>query len=103
MPRVLSFSLLVLRSNQGLRQIGQVLTQTARDERFGKLSELVGKAVDAVNPAYGLVWQAADEAMSLVGTFLEATKDDQLGYYQANYTNLFDDLGRGQHPPDQPT
>jgi hypothetical protein len=103
MPRLLSFSLLVLKSNAGLRELGRVLTQTTRDERFSKLSELVTAAAGAANPAFGVVWQAADEAIGLVGSYLEAKQDDQLGYYQANYTNLFDDLGMGKHPPDAPT
>jgi hypothetical protein len=103
LPRLLSFNLLVLRSNEGLREMGRVISRTVQDERFKRLSELVGDAAGAANPAYGIVWQAADEAMSLLGMYLEAKRDDQLGYYQANFTNLFDDLGVGKHPPDRPS
>ena len=102
-PRVLSFALLVLRSREHLRQIGSVLAHVAKDERCVKLSEIVVGAVATANPSFGLVWQAADEAISLIGSYLQAAPDDQLGHYQAIYTNMFDDLGVGPHPKDRPT
>ena len=102
-PRLLSFSLLVVRSNAGLRNLGLVIGKTMQDKRFAQLADTIGDALGAANPAYSIVWQAADQAVSLLGTYLESRPDEQLAYYQANYTNLFDDLGHGVHPPDRPT
>jgi hypothetical protein len=103
LPRVLSFSLLVLKSNERLRTMAPLLAEVSRAEPVTRLSHLVGEAARAANPVFGIIWQAANEATSLLGSYLGAKSDDQLAYYQANYTYLFDDLGRGKHPPDAPT
>lgn len=103
MPRLLSFQLLVLRSNAGLRQLGTIFSQVRDDDRYKSLSGIVSTAVSAANPAFGTVFQAADELMGLVGEYLKAKPDDQLAYYQARYTNAFHNLGVGRHPADKPT
>lgn len=103
MPEVLSFNLLVLRSNADLREIGQALTHIREDKTYQQLTAAVSTAVTAVNPAYKVAFAAAQEAFALLGQYLQAKPDDQLGYLQANYTNIFDDLGKGHHPPDSPT
>ena len=46
---------------------------------------------------------AAPAAMPPAMPAMAAKPDDQLGYYQANYTNLFDNLGIGPHPSDRPS
>jgi hypothetical protein len=93
----------VLRSNAGLREIGQVLTQVRADTAYQQLTQAVSDAVTAINPVYKVAFAAAQEAFALLGRYLQARPDDQLGYLQANYTNIFDDLGQGHHPPDGPT
>ena len=98
MPSVLSFSLLVLRSNSSLRQLGDVIKQVQGDDRFKSLADLVKTTLTATTPVYAVVWQAAQEVLGLFGSYLQTKPDDQLGYYQANYTDLFDNLGAGHHP-----
>jgi hypothetical protein len=99
LPRLLSFSLLIIRSNAEMRELGEAITKIGKDDRYGSLSDIVKTAVSAANPAYGVVWQAAQEVMGLFGEYLKVKPDQQLGYYQANFTNRFDDLGEGHHPP----
>lgn len=103
LPRVLSFSLLVLRSNQELRDLGNIFTKLQSDDRYKDLSKIVTAAVTGANPILGTVWQASEAIIGLVGEYLKAKPDDQLGYYQANFTNAFDNLGVGRHPADEPT
>lgn len=103
MPRALSFCLAVFRSNQHIREAAQAFGKVREDERYQKLSGLVQAAVSTANPALSTVWQVADEIIGLVAHYLQTKPDDQLGYYQANYTNAFDNLGIGQHPPDRET
>ena len=103
MPRLLTFSLVVFRSNEGIREVASVFDQVVADDRYGQLSTIVQTAATAVNPVFGTVWQAADAVVGLVAEYLMAKPDDQLGYYQANFTNAFDNLGVGRHPADQPT
>ena len=59
---------------------------------------MVVAAVSASTPVFSIVWQAAREAIGLLGALLSHEADTQLGYYAANYTNLFDNLGQGHHP-----
>lgn len=103
LPRALSFSLVVLRSNEDIRQIATIFDKVRGDDRYKDLSGIVKTAVSAANPVLGTVWQAAEEVVGLVGEYLKSKPDDQLGYYQANYTNAFDNLGVGRHPADAPT
>jgi hypothetical protein len=103
LPRTLAFSLLVLRSNQGLRDIGGAISGAMADDRYKALSDIVTTAVTAAVPVYGTLLQVAQESIGLIASYLNAKPDDQLGYYQVNYTNRFDDLGVGRHPADTRT
>ena len=102
-PRVLSFGLLVMRSNENLREVGTVVSGVVNDDRFKTISTAVSTAVAAANPAFSTIWTVAESVMGLAAAYLKAKADDQLAYYQANYTNLFDNLGLGKHPTDRPT
>jgi hypothetical protein len=103
LPRALSFCLLVVRSNQDLRDIGTTISQVMADERFTKLADIATAAVTGLAPAYGPLVRAAQESVGLIAGYLKVKPDDQLGYYQANYTNRFDNLGVGRHPAKLPT
>ncbi len=98
LPRTLAFSLLVLRSNAGIRDLGNVIGAAMADERYKSLAETLSTAVTAASPVYGTVLQVAQGSISLIADHLKAKPDDQLGYYQVNYTNQFDSLGVGRHP-----
>ena len=100
LPRYLSFAIVVLRSNADLREIGAAIGALEADTRYKSLVDRVGQALAVANPVYGIVAQAVQEGIGLLASALGSTPDDQLGYYQANYTNLFDDLGAGKHPAD---
>lgn len=103
LPRTLAFSLLVIRSNQGFRDIGSAISDAMADDRYKELSGIVTTAVSAAVPVYGTLLQVAQESIGLIASYLKAKPDDQLGYYQANYTNRFDNLGVGRHPADTRT
>jgi hypothetical protein len=103
LPRTLSFSLLVIRSNQNLRDIGNAISSAMADDRYKELSDIVTTAVSAAVPAYGVVVKVAEQSVGLITSYLKTKPDDQLGYYQANYTNRFDNLGVGRHPADTRT
>jgi hypothetical protein len=98
LPRALSFCLLVVRSNQGLRDTGSAISEAMADDRYQRLAEIVTAAVAGASPAYGTLVRAAQETIDLIAGYLRVKPDDQLGYYQANYTNRFDNLGVGRHP-----
>jgi hypothetical protein len=103
LPRTLVFSLLVIRSNQGLRDIGAAISGAMADDRYKELSGILNTAVSTAVPAYGVVLQVAEQSIGLITSYLKTKPDDQLGYYQANYTNRFDNLGVGRHPSDTRT
>ena len=103
LPRTLAFSLLVVRSNQGFRDIGNAISGAMADDRYKELSGIVTTAVSAAVPAYGAVLGVAQASIGLITAYLKTKPDDQLGYYQVNYTNRFDDLGVGRHPADTRT
>jgi hypothetical protein len=103
LPRTLAFSLLVIRSNEGLREIGSAISGAMADDRYKELAGVVTTAVTAAVPVYGTLLQVAQESIGLIASYLKAKPDDQLGYYQVNYTNRFDDLGVGRHPADTRT
>ena len=93
----------MIRSNQGLRDIGAAISGAMADDRYKELSGIVTTAVTAAVPVYGTVLQVAQESIGLIAGYLKAKPDDQLGYYQVNYTNRFDNLGVGRHPADTRT
>jgi hypothetical protein len=103
LPRTLSFCLLVVRSNQDLRETATAITAVLADSRYKTLADSITAAVSAAAPAYGIVAQAAQAAIGLIAEYLKVKPDDQLGYYQANYTNRFDNLGVGRHPAERVT
>lgn len=98
MPRLLSFGLLVLRSNEDLREIGRLFDEVLDDERYMALSTTITGALTGANPVFGTIWQASERVVGLVAEHLKAKPDDQLAYYQAHFTNAFDNLGVGRHP-----
>jgi hypothetical protein len=100
LPPILGISVVVFRSNENLRQFGGLITEVTADKRYEKLTDIIATAATAVVPAYGIIWQAANEIIGLVGSLLKATPDEQLGYYEARFTRRFDDLGVGHHPPE---
>jgi hypothetical protein len=95
--------LLVIRSNQGFREIGSAISGAMADDRYKELSGIVTTAVSAAVPVYGTLLQVGQESIGLIASYLKAKPDDQLGYYQVNYTNRFDNLGLGRHPADART
>ncbi len=99
LPRALSFCLLVVRSNQALRDLGSLTTTLMADDRYTKLATLATAAATAANPAFGTILTVAQETIGLAAEYLKVKPDDQLGYYQVNFTNRFHDLGVGPHPP----
>jgi hypothetical protein len=103
LPRALSFCLLVVRSNQDLRDIGTTISQVMADERYTTLADITSAAVTGINPAFGTIARAAQESVGLIAGYLKVKPDDQLAYYQANYPNRFDNLGVGRHPAKLPT
>lgn len=103
LPDVLAFGLLVLRSDQELRDVGAAITQVESMDIFKKVVDGVSTSLAAVNPLYSVAFGAVNAALNLVGALLSKDADEQLCYYQANYTNLFDNLGVGRYPGDAPT
>ena len=97
-PRSLALAILVLRSNADLRDIGAAIGTLQADARYKAIAGSVQAAITAANPIYGLVTEAAQQGVELLAGLLGGKQDDQLGYYAATYTNLFDDLGVGAHP-----
>ena len=71
LPRTLAFSLLVVRSNQGLRDIGSAINGAMADDRYKKLSDIVTTAVSAAVPAYGIVLDVAQQSIGLISSYLK--------------------------------
>jgi hypothetical protein len=100
LPSILGMSVVVFRSNENLRQFGGLITEVTADKRYVQLTDIIATAAKAAVPAYGIIFQAANEIIGLVGSLLKATPDEQLGYYEARFTRRFDALGVGHHPPE---
>ncbi len=91
-PEFLDFRILVMESDQELRDAGGVIAEVTADPTYASFRDNLLK-VGGVAPTAALATAAGDFVLGLVGRILKMNRDDQLIYVAGSFDAAFDDLG----------
>jgi hypothetical protein len=92
-PRFLDYRILVVESDQEIRQAGEVLEQVKEDEQYKSFRDSLSAMAGVSQPATALITVAADFVMGLIAMVLRMNRDDQIIYVAGSFDDKFDDLG----------
>jgi hypothetical protein len=92
-PRFLDYRILVVESDQEIRQAVDVLEQVKEDEQYKSFRDSLSAMVGVSHPATALITVAADFVMGLIARVLRMNRDDQIIYIAGSFDDKFDDLG----------
>ena len=92
-PRFLDYRILVVESDQELREAGKVLDEIRQDDTYKSFRDSLLAAASVSQPATALIVAASDFFVGLVARVLKMNKDDQLIYIAGSFDDAFDDLG----------
>jgi hypothetical protein len=92
-PRYLDYRIMVVESDQELRDAGQVIQEIRDDATFKSFRDNLLGITGAGQPLIALATAAADFSMGLISRILKMNRDDQLIYIAGSFDDVFDDLG----------
>jgi len=92
-PRYLDYRIMVVESDQELRDAGQVIQEIRDDATFKSFRDNLLGITGAGQPLIALATAAADFSMGLIARILKMNQDDQLIYVAGSFDDVFDDLG----------
>jgi hypothetical protein len=92
-PRFLDYRIMVVESDQEIRQAGDVLEQIKDDEQYLSFRDSLSAMAGVPQPATALITVAADFVMGLIARVLRMNRDDQIIYVAGSFDDKFDDLG----------
>jgi hypothetical protein len=92
-PRYLDYRIMVIESDQELRDAGEVIQQIREDSTFKSFRDNLLAITGAGQPLIALATAAADFSMGLIARILKMNQDDQLIYIAGSFDDVFDDLG----------
>jgi hypothetical protein len=92
-PRFLDYRIMVVESDQEIRQAGEVLEQIKDDEQYLSFRDSLSAMAGVPQPATALITVAADFVMGLIARVLRMNRDDQIIYVAGSFDDKFDDLG----------
>jgi hypothetical protein len=92
-PRFLDYRILVVESDQEIRQAVDVLEQVKEDEQYKSFRDSLSAMAGVSQPATALITVAADFIIGLVARVLRMNRDDQIMYVAGSFDDKFDDLG----------
>jgi hypothetical protein len=92
-PRFLDYRILVVESDQEIRQAVDVLEEVKEDEQYKSFRDSLSAMAGVSQPATALITVAADFIMGLVARVLRMNRDDQIIYVAGSFDDKFDDLG----------
>jgi hypothetical protein len=91
-PEFLDFRILVMESDQELRDTGGLIAEVTADPTYVSFRDNLLK-VGGVAPTAALATAAGDFVLGLIGRLLRMNRDDQLIYVAGSFDAAFDDLG----------
>jgi hypothetical protein len=92
-PAFLDYRILVMESDQEIRDAGALLDEVRQDATFKSFRDGLLAVTGATAPAVSLATAASDFVIGLVARILKSNRDDQLIYVAGSYDAAFDDLG----------
>jgi hypothetical protein len=92
-PRFLDYRILVMESDQEIRQAGDVLNEIRNNDQFKEVrGNLIAMAATG-KPTVALITAAADLVIGLIAQILKMNRDDQIIYVAGSFNDKIDDLG----------
>jgi hypothetical protein len=92
-PRFLDYRILVMESDQEIRQAGDVLNEIRNNDQFKEVrGNLIAMAATG-QPTVALITAAADLVIGLIAQILKMNRDDQIIYVAGSFNDKIDDLG----------
>ena len=95
-PKFLDLHVLLMKSNQGPRNIGAELQEAMGSNTVKTALGALATAVGAANPLAGVISTLGASAFQLVTSLLSNEKDEQIFYGVASFEDDPDDLGIGR-------
>ncbi len=92
-PRFLDYRIMVVESDQEIRQAADVIEQITADDQYKSFRDSLVAIAGVSQPATALITVAADFVMGLVAKVLRMNRDDQIIYIAGSFDDKFDDLG----------
>jgi hypothetical protein len=93
LPNYIDFKLLVIESDQGVRDFGAALDEIRKDEQYKAFRDAIISASAAAAPTAALITAGSDFALKMIAKRLSMNKDDQMLLVEGSYDRKFDDLG----------
>lgn len=92
-PRFLDYRILVMESDQEIRQAGEVLSEIRSNDQFKAVRDNLIAMAATVQPTAALITAATDLVVGLIAQILKMNQDDQIIYIVGSFNDKIDDLG----------
>jgi hypothetical protein len=92
-PNILDYKILVVESDEGVRDFGAVITKITNDKQFKEYVAAIVAISGVATPLAPIITAASVYTLNLIGRLMLLNNDDQLLLVQGSYDDKFDDLG----------
>lgn len=92
-PRFLDYRILVMESDQKIRQAGEVLSEIRSNDQFKVVRDNLIAMAATAQPTAALITAATDLVVGLIAQILKMNRDDQIIYIVGSFNDKIDDLG----------
>jgi len=92
-PRFLDYRILVMESDQEMRQAGDVLNEIRNNDQFKVVRDNLIAMAATAQPTVALITAASDLVIGLIAQILKMNRDDQIIYVAGSFNDKIDDLG----------
>ncbi|MAS93936.1 MAG: hypothetical protein CMO55_12145 [Verrucomicrobiales bacterium] len=92
-PRFIDYRILIMESDEGVRQAGTVLEEIRSDSEYKSVSGKLKAAIAAGNPTAALAMEIGGVVLGIVARVLKMNRDDQIIYVAGSFDNAFENLG----------
>jgi len=97
-PRFIDFRIMIMESDQELRDAGSVISEVREDQEYKDVVKEISTAVAASNPFAAVFVGAADILIGIIARILKMNQDDQIMLLPGYFNDKFDDLGLKYSP-----
>lgn len=92
-PRFLDYRIMVMESDQEIRQSGEVINEIRNNDQFKAVRENLIAMAAVAQPTAALITAATDLVIGLIAQILKMNEDDQIIYVAGSFNDKIDDLG----------
>jgi hypothetical protein len=92
-PRFLDYRIMVMESDQELRDAGELVEEIRGKDQFKLIKDSLIAMAGVGAPIPALISSAVDLLMGLISQVLKMNKDDQIIYIAGSFNDRIDDLG----------